>query len=162
LHGNRFRILIRDADANHDSSLQQCPSRIRTEGMPNYYGTQRFGKDGETARLGLTSSRGTRRRCAIRSCNRAVGGAVASVQLLSGPTACRWPDASCPERRRWRNGRQAACSPRRIWPLNRSVSTAARSCMPDQYSAAKHSRQRRSGGTRGTPAIGRGILKGIV
>jgi tRNA pseudouridine13 synthase len=50
LRGNRFRILIRDADrgVNVDAVLE----RIRTQGMPNYYGPQRFGRDGSTAELG--------------------------------------------------------------------------------------------------------------
>lgn len=53
LHGNRFRILIRDADPTQDAELQQVLERIRSEGLPNYYGAQRFGRDGETAKLGL-------------------------------------------------------------------------------------------------------------
>jgi tRNA pseudouridine13 synthase len=53
LHGNRFRILIRDADRGHDAALQSILERVRGEGLPNYYGTQRFGRDAETARLGL-------------------------------------------------------------------------------------------------------------
>lgn len=50
LRGNRFRILIRDADrgANVDSILD----RIRTQGLPNFYGPQRFGRDGSTVELG--------------------------------------------------------------------------------------------------------------
>lgn len=53
LHGNRFRVLIREADTAADASLQQCLQRIREEGLPNYYGAQRFGRDAETAILGL-------------------------------------------------------------------------------------------------------------
>jgi tRNA pseudouridine13 synthase len=53
LHGNRFRILIRDAERAHDDSLTQILERLRVEGTPNYYGPQRFGRDAETARLGL-------------------------------------------------------------------------------------------------------------
>src|SRR5437868_8717225 len=51
LRGNRFRILVRDADrsANADAILD----RIRTQGMPNLYGPQRFGRDGSTVELGL-------------------------------------------------------------------------------------------------------------
>jgi len=52
LRGNRFRILIRDADrsANVDAILD----RMRTRGMPNFYGPQRFGRDGGTVELAMT------------------------------------------------------------------------------------------------------------
>lgn len=51
LRGNRFCILIRDADrtANVDAIIE----RVRTQGLPNYYGPQRFGRDGGTVDLGL-------------------------------------------------------------------------------------------------------------
>jgi tRNA pseudouridine13 synthase len=51
LRGNRFRILIRDAsrEANVDAVLD----RIRAQGLPNFYGPQRFGRDGGTVDLGL-------------------------------------------------------------------------------------------------------------
>jgi tRNA pseudouridine13 synthase len=51
LRGNRFRILVRDADraANPDAVLD----RIRAQGLPNFYGPQRFGRDGGTVDLGL-------------------------------------------------------------------------------------------------------------
>lgn len=50
LHGNRFRIVVRDADRNVD--VQAIVERIRTNGLPNFYGNQRFGHDGETLLLG--------------------------------------------------------------------------------------------------------------
>jgi tRNA pseudouridine13 synthase len=53
LHGNNFRILIRDVDPNSWGILPQLVDRIRNLGMPNYYGPQRFGRDGETVQLGL-------------------------------------------------------------------------------------------------------------
>jgi tRNA pseudouridine13 synthase len=56
LHGNRFQILIRDA--NPGSVLPALIERLQTAGLPNFYGPQRFGKDGETVQLGLTLLRG--------------------------------------------------------------------------------------------------------
>jgi tRNA pseudouridine13 synthase len=53
LHGNRFRIVIREVDPEAGSRLPALLERIRDNGMPNFYGTQRFGRDGETGRLGL-------------------------------------------------------------------------------------------------------------
>src|SRR5262245_3239911 len=51
LRGNRFRLLVRDADrtVNVDAILD----RIRTQGLPNFYGPQRFGRAGSTIELGL-------------------------------------------------------------------------------------------------------------
>ena len=53
LHGNRFRILVRDTTPAADEGLPLILDRLRGEGMPNFYGPQRFGHDGETVRLGL-------------------------------------------------------------------------------------------------------------
>lgn len=58
LHGNRFRILIRDVDAAADDPLARILDRIRTIGMPNFYGPQRFGRDGETVLMGMALLRG--------------------------------------------------------------------------------------------------------
>ncbi len=51
LKGNRFRILIRDADRSVNA--EPILERIRTQGMPNFYGPQRFGRDGSTVDLGM-------------------------------------------------------------------------------------------------------------
>jgi tRNA pseudouridine13 synthase len=53
LHGNRFRILIRDADADAPARLPPLVDHLRAHGLPNFYGPQRFGRDGETAAAGL-------------------------------------------------------------------------------------------------------------
>lgn len=51
LRGNRFRLLVRDAD--HSVNVDAILDRIRTQGLPNFYGPQRFGRDGGTVDLGL-------------------------------------------------------------------------------------------------------------
>jgi tRNA pseudouridine13 synthase len=51
LRGNRFRILIRDA--NREANVDAVLDRIRAQGMPNFYGPQRFGRDGGTVDLGF-------------------------------------------------------------------------------------------------------------
>lgn len=61
LLGNRFRILIRDADRERADAATAILERIRREGLPNYYGPQRFGRDGETADLGFECLRGRSR-----------------------------------------------------------------------------------------------------
>jgi tRNA pseudouridine13 synthase len=53
LHGNRFRIVIRDVVPDAAARLAPLLERLRREGLPNFYGAQRFGRDGETGRLGL-------------------------------------------------------------------------------------------------------------
>jgi tRNA pseudouridine13 synthase len=55
LHGNRFRILIRDIRPEVAIALVMPAiiERLRQQGVPNYYGPQRFGRDGETWQLGL-------------------------------------------------------------------------------------------------------------
>ena len=54
LHGNRFRILIRDPDPAAEERIPPILDRLRRQGMPNFYGPQRFGHDGETVLLGLS------------------------------------------------------------------------------------------------------------
>src|SRR5262249_26249933 len=53
LHGNRFRILVRDVAPEAAERLPPLLDRLRLLGLPNFYGPQRFGHDGETAHLGL-------------------------------------------------------------------------------------------------------------
>jgi tRNA pseudouridine13 synthase len=58
LRGNRFRVLVRDAVATERlSALLDC---LRRDGLPNYYGPQRFGRGGETLQLGFALLRGER------------------------------------------------------------------------------------------------------
>ena len=60
LRGNRFRILVRDADPAKADAVQAVLDRVRQLGLPNYYGPQRFGCGGETAALGTALLRGDR------------------------------------------------------------------------------------------------------
>ena len=59
LRGNRFRILIRGAN---DADVEPTLGRIRISGLPNFYGPQRFGRDGETAALGMALLEGEPRK----------------------------------------------------------------------------------------------------
>ncbi len=52
LRGNRFNILIRNPDASKAEAVAAILDRIRTQGMPNFYGPQRFGHQGSTLDLG--------------------------------------------------------------------------------------------------------------
>jgi tRNA pseudouridine13 synthase len=53
LRGNRFRILIRDMDLATRDRLPSLLDHLRSFGLPNFFGPQRFGKDGQTLGLGL-------------------------------------------------------------------------------------------------------------
>ncbi len=50
LRGNRFRILVREADRR--VPIEPLLERLRRLGVPNYYGPQRFGHRGQTLELG--------------------------------------------------------------------------------------------------------------
>src|SRR5262245_57081447 len=58
LRGNRVRILIRDVAPGADERLEPLVQRLREDGVVNFYGPQRFGKDGETVKHGMALLRG--------------------------------------------------------------------------------------------------------
>jgi tRNA pseudouridine13 synthase len=58
LAGNRFRILIREVDADAEKKIKPLIEQLQKHGLPNYYGAQRFGRDGETLTLGMAILRG--------------------------------------------------------------------------------------------------------
>jgi tRNA pseudouridine13 synthase len=59
LKGNRFDILVRDADRSKADAATAVLERIRSHGLPNYYGPQRFGRDGGNIDLGFRCLAGT-------------------------------------------------------------------------------------------------------
>ncbi len=59
LKGNRFDILVRDADRAKADAATAVLDRIHTHGLPNYYGPQRFGRDGGNIDLGFRCLAGT-------------------------------------------------------------------------------------------------------
>ncbi len=61
LRGNRFVIRLRNPMPEALSVARAVAARLCVEGVPNYFGDQRFGKDAETLQLGLELLRGTRR-----------------------------------------------------------------------------------------------------
>ncbi|MFW2388807.1 MAG: tRNA pseudouridine(13) synthase TruD [Polyangiales bacterium] len=54
LRANRFRIRLREVDPARIDDLRSLLSDIQERGLPNYYGEQRFGRDGDNARRALT------------------------------------------------------------------------------------------------------------
>jgi tRNA pseudouridine13 synthase len=73
LRGNRFRVLLRDVSMEAGERLPPLLERLRREGLSNFYGAQRFGRDGETVKLGLSllrpggSATGEARRAGVRN-----------------------------------------------------------------------------------------------
>ena len=55
LHGEQKTVVVRDAAP--EGKLEPILDRIRHDGLPNYYGPQRFGRDGETLLLGMATAR---------------------------------------------------------------------------------------------------------
>ena len=63
LTGNRFRIMVRGLSAAHETVLQRLNS-VAEQGVPNYFGPQRFGRDGQNVSkaIGLFQGRRVRDR----------------------------------------------------------------------------------------------------
>ena len=61
LDGNRFRIIVREVATDALSRAEAIVGRLLQQGVPNYFGPQRFGRDGNTLRQGLALLRGERR-----------------------------------------------------------------------------------------------------
>jgi len=53
LAGNRFRILLRGAEADHLDDLSETGRLLASTGFPNFYGQQRFGAAGQSLAQGL-------------------------------------------------------------------------------------------------------------
>jgi len=49
LRANRFRIRLRQFDASRTDDLRRVLAEIEAQGLPNYYGEQRFGREGDNA-----------------------------------------------------------------------------------------------------------------
>lgn len=49
LHGNRFTLRIRETPKERLPDVARVVERLAKDGVPNYYGEQRFGRDGDNA-----------------------------------------------------------------------------------------------------------------
>lgn len=59
LRGNRFVLVLRDATGDH-AAAEQVLERIAVRGVPNYYGEQRFGREGGNVAQARTMFAGRR------------------------------------------------------------------------------------------------------
>jgi tRNA pseudouridine13 synthase len=53
LHGNRFELRVRECADGALDVARRVAERLGREGVPNYYGAQRFGRDGDNAERGV-------------------------------------------------------------------------------------------------------------
>ena len=60
LKGNRFSILVRNVGPDAVTRAAAIAERIRALGFPNYFGEQRFGREGDTRALGFDLLRGVK------------------------------------------------------------------------------------------------------
>lgn len=58
LRGNRFRVVLRGTAPDGLERAQAVLERLERDGMANYFGEQRFGRDGDNAHQGLRLLRG--------------------------------------------------------------------------------------------------------
>ncbi len=63
LVGNRFRILLRDCHLLADNGIEERLQHLRTHGVPNYFGEQRFGAEGGNLRQAELLFSGKLRKC---------------------------------------------------------------------------------------------------
>lgn len=59
LRGNRFAVVVRGPDASARAEIEQRLEQLRHTGVPNYFGTQRFGADGHNEQAGRALLTGT-------------------------------------------------------------------------------------------------------
>lgn len=104
LHGNRFTIVLREV--KETASLDKLLSIIQQKGLPNYYGSQRFGRDNETLSMGWRMLQGERlkinpflRKLALSSVQSALFNRCLSQRLsdglfravVDGDVMAKWP-----------------------------------------------------------------------
>jgi tRNA pseudouridine13 synthase len=58
LRGNRFVVTLHGAIADGRARAERVLARLTTDGLPNYYGPQRFGRDGDNAERAARALRG--------------------------------------------------------------------------------------------------------
>jgi tRNA pseudouridine13 synthase len=60
--GNKFIIRVRGVNIAQAPHLEAILARLKAQGLPNYYGEQRFGRDNQTLEMGLKQLQGEKLR----------------------------------------------------------------------------------------------------
>ena len=92
LHGNRFRIIVRGIEPGSLATVRAALASLATDGVPNAFGPQRFGKNGDTherARAWLTGKQRApndprRRRFEFSALQSAIFNAVLAARVKDG------------------------------------------------------------------------------
>ncbi|HET6344551.1 MAG TPA: tRNA pseudouridine(13) synthase TruD, partial [Myxococcota bacterium] len=96
LRGNRFTVVIRDPGPDAAARAAAIVAHLEAFGVPNFYGQQRFGRDGQTLGMGLRAlhgeavpeldrpGAGSLRRLALSSVQSALFNEVLSARLADG------------------------------------------------------------------------------
>ncbi|QDT38709.1 tRNA pseudouridine(13) synthase TruD [Stratiformator vulcanicus] len=97
LKANRFEIVVRDAPDQLTLTAAATSELLKSKGMPNFFGPQRFGRDGSTLELGLNllTGRTTKKaipprrrkfllRLALSSVQSALFNRVVAIRMRSG------------------------------------------------------------------------------
>jgi tRNA pseudouridine13 synthase len=87
--GNRFRIRLRDVQGPH-AVAEACLATLRAHGVPNYFGEQRFGRDGRNIALAEALFAGRR----MPREQRGIALSAARSELFNALLARRVADAS--------------------------------------------------------------------
>lgn len=149
LRGNRFTVTLRGVVPDAASRAAAIVARLKAEGLLNFYGAQRFGRQGDNARRGLELLQGAkpprrdkqqrrllisalqshlfnavlRRRLVLGATRRLLGG---EVLQLSGCSALFVSEDSDVDGRRLADKELVVtgpiCGPRMTWPLDGSPS----------------------------------------
>jgi len=82
LSGNSFKLIIRDWQGDKDKTIQQLEG-MKANGIANYYGSQRFGNEGQNVNKALAMFLGNRSMRCSTSCIHAVEGAKAGREQRS-------------------------------------------------------------------------------
>ncbi len=85
LLGNRFRIVVLDPGPDALTKAEALVEALQAQGLPNFYGPQRFGREGDNAERGrkiLITGRGPRRRWLRRLLLRAYQSALFNTWLV--------------------------------------------------------------------------------
>lgn len=89
LSGNRFKIIVRELDGDR-AALERRLQTASTEGVPNYFGEQRFGRDASNLQRardwfdGRIRLRGTNRSMALSAARSALFNAVLAERVKTG------------------------------------------------------------------------------
>ncbi|QQP96196.1 tRNA pseudouridine(13) synthase TruD [Lysobacter enzymogenes] len=144
LAGNRFVLTLREVEGEREA-IEQRLQRVAAEGVPNYFGEQRFGRDGDNVANALAMFAGRR----VRREQRSLLLSAARSELFNRALAARVRDGS------WSGLRDGAGLDGEVWSLAGSRSVFG----PEPWSDALAERLARSDIHPSGPLWGRGELR---